>query len=178
MSRRALRKPQASWVRPCQARFMNSRRIFDLAHCRRFGKCARLRTIENRKRAGIANRCLRSCAQNWQIKGLKSRSAAVRDTKSPQGRNASRAWPVAYAPNRILNPCSRRSQRSLLPLSPASQRHRQQDSAYPIDPKALNLRAMPAAGVLGIDSGQLTVSVTSPLVRNAQPEPVRFLIKI
>jgi hypothetical protein len=158
MRRPALRKPQAFRVCPCQARFMNSRRIFDLAHCRRFRKCARLRTIESRKCAGPANRCLRSCAQKRQIRSPKSRSAAVRDTKSPQGRNASRAWPVAYAPNRILNPCSRRSQRSLLPLSPASQRHRQQNSAYPADPKALNLRAMPAAGVLGIDSGQLTCS--------------------
>jgi len=56
------------------------------------------------------------CAQR-SSGGLPPRYAELGDTKSPQGRNASRAWLIAAAPNRILSSRSRRSQYSLPPLA-------------------------------------------------------------
>src|SRR5580658_11341149 len=59
------------------------------------------------------------CAQGvWEAqKILCPEKVPYSDTKSPRRRNVSRAWLNASAPIRILVPCSRRSQSSLLPLA-------------------------------------------------------------
>jgi len=149
---------------------MNSCRIFDLGHCPPFEKCARLRTIESRKRAESRN-CRGSFCASRRDSGLKDLVRRQRRHEKPV--EAQCLTSVACCQ------CSYPNSQSLLSPIPkvAAALARQVNaavnriSAEPIDSKALNLRPMPAAGVLGIDSGQLRLCANRKFKTNAQPGP-------
>ena len=88
--------------RSCQARSAIKASIKRFGHCRTSGKCARLRTIRE-EQAQRETPSKKFVCRRWRMPERHS-PRRIRGTKSPQGRNASRAWLVAYAPTEFSNP--------------------------------------------------------------------------
>ena len=132
--------------------------------------CARLRTVESRKRKRPAKSCYRVfCA----LRRHAGRKKALRPRETRKARKAQFLTSVATMPvlladfSELLSP---------IPKVVSTARARLVNAIIngfrlPIDSKALLSRAMPAAGVLGCDSGQLSLYKVHFKKRSRSPTP-------